>query len=86
MEKWFTFFIIIIIIVRIKPVRTNRKGPDEKDSEKRRSKSRRGNEREWRSPMAGLGGVSGYERHRVRSYQEAEGGLYINERQRNALT
>lgn len=89
MEKWFTFFsIIIIIIVQIKPVGTNRKGPDEKDSEKRRSKSRRGNEREWRSPMAGSGGVSGYERHRVRSHQEAEGGLWRNDslqREMNAV-
>lgn len=37
------------------------------------------------SPLAGSGGVSGNERHRVRSYQEEVGGLYINERQRNAL-
>lgn len=46
----------------MKSVCGNRKCTDEKDSETTRSKSREGNEREQRSPMAGSGGVSGNER------------------------
>lgn len=74
------------IIVQVKSVCRNRKCTDEKDCEKTRGKSWIGNEGKKRSPMADSGGVSGNERPEPGSIRKKRGGLYIDERQQNALS